>query len=264
MTIENRIDGAILSLVDIDALKHQVSAAEWARDYAKAIVEAVQVPLMVLDEDMRVLSANQAFYQAYGASVAETVAKSLFELNGGAWDMPGAAGLAGQMLARNTLLEGLGARARLPPRGKEEDVALRRAPSIHPPACPCSCSPSRTSPSASSGELERAELLARCAAGEGGGRAGQPREGPVPGHPVPRAPHAALHHADAGAAPAPMADGRCQAQARGRGHRAEHARRRRSSSMICSTSRASSTGKLRMQLQTSRPARWWSRPRSRA
>jgi two-component system CheB/CheR fusion protein len=106
-TTENRIDGAILSLVDIDALKHHVSQVEWARDYSTGIVEAVQVPLMVLDKGMCVLSANKAFYQAYGASAAETVSKSLFELSGGAWDVPELRTALGQMLEKNTLLQGL-------------------------------------------------------------------------------------------------------------------------------------------------------------
>ncbi|MCP3137387.1 CheR family methyltransferase [Pyxidicoccus xibeiensis] len=106
-TTDHRIDGAILSLVDIDALKHHVSQVEWARDYASGIVEAVQVPLMVLDADMRVLSANHAFFQAYGGSPAETVAKPVFELSGGAWDVPELRASLGQMLARNTSLQGL-------------------------------------------------------------------------------------------------------------------------------------------------------------
>ena len=117
-TTENRIDGAILSLVDIDALKHHVSQVEWARDYATGIVEAVQVPLMVLDAELRVLSANKAFYQAYSASASETVASSLFALCGGAWDVPELRGSLGQMLARNTQLQGLELEHVFPQEGK--------------------------------------------------------------------------------------------------------------------------------------------------
>ncbi|MFL5349259.1 MAG: chemotaxis protein CheB [Hyalangium sp.] len=106
-TTENKIDGAILSLVDIDALKHHVSQVEWARDYATGIVEAVQVPLMVLDESMRVISANRAFYLAYGASADETEKESLFALSGGAWDVPELRAALEGMLAKNTLLQGL-------------------------------------------------------------------------------------------------------------------------------------------------------------
>jgi two-component system CheB/CheR fusion protein len=106
-TTEDTIDGAMVSLIDIDALKHHVRQVEWARDYAAGIVEAVQVPLLVLDEELRVLSANGAFYQAFGSSAAGVERKSLFELSGGAWDVPALRTSLGEMLAKNTLLRGL-------------------------------------------------------------------------------------------------------------------------------------------------------------
>ena len=106
-TTEDKIEGAMVSLIDIDALKHHVREVEWARDYAASIVEAVQVPLLVLDKDLRVLSANGAFYQAFGASAAEIERKSFFELSGRAWDVPALRTSLGEMLARNTLLRGL-------------------------------------------------------------------------------------------------------------------------------------------------------------
>ncbi|MFP2906710.1 chemotaxis protein CheB [Pyxidicoccus sp. 3LFB2] len=106
-TTEGRIDGAMVSLIDIDALKHHVRQVEWARDYAASIVEAVQVPLLVLDEELRVLSANRAFHQAYGAAASEVEQQSFFALSGGAWDVPALRASLGEMLARNTLLRGL-------------------------------------------------------------------------------------------------------------------------------------------------------------
>jgi two-component system CheB/CheR fusion protein len=117
-TTEDKVDGAIVSLVDIDALKHHVREVEWARDYAAGIVEAVQVPLLVLDEDMRVISANEAFYQAFGSSVAETQKKSLFELSGGAWDVPSLRASLGEMLAKNTRLRGLEVEHEFPHQGR--------------------------------------------------------------------------------------------------------------------------------------------------
>ena len=83
-----KVDGAILSLVDIDALKHHVADVEWARDYAVDIVEAVQVPLVVLDESLRVLSANQAFYRAFETTEPVTTAQRFFELDERQWDIP--------------------------------------------------------------------------------------------------------------------------------------------------------------------------------
>ena len=116
-TADNRINGALLSLVDIDALKHNVSQAEWARDYATGIVEAVQVPLMVLDETLSVISTNRAFYQTYGGSAAETEKQSLFALSGGAWNVPELRAALGEMLARNTHLRGLELEHEFPQRG---------------------------------------------------------------------------------------------------------------------------------------------------
>lgn len=87
-TAGDRIDGAILSLVDIQDLKQELAAAEWARDYATRIVEAVQVPLVVLSGDLRIHSANAAYYGAFGGTAAETAGRGLFEIGGGVWDVP--------------------------------------------------------------------------------------------------------------------------------------------------------------------------------
>ena len=85
-TTDNRIDGALVSLVDIDVLKHDVSNAEWARDYAAGIVEAVQVPLVVLDQELRALSANEAFHLEFGVASESTEGKTLFDWEGGTWN----------------------------------------------------------------------------------------------------------------------------------------------------------------------------------
>ena len=53
------------------------SIAQWARDYARSIVEAVQVPLVVLDAALRVLSANAAYYGLFREKPAETEGQRL-------------------------------------------------------------------------------------------------------------------------------------------------------------------------------------------
>ena len=82
---DGRTDGAILSLVDIQDLKREVATAEWARDYARSIVEAVQMPLVVLDASLRVLSANAAYYRLFREDSARTEGHGLFELGTGEW-----------------------------------------------------------------------------------------------------------------------------------------------------------------------------------
>ena len=81
-----KIDGAILSLADIDALRHEVVDARMARDYARSIVEAVQVPLLVLDAGLHVLSANAAYHGAYPEGPVPIEGRDFFGLGAGQWN----------------------------------------------------------------------------------------------------------------------------------------------------------------------------------
>ncbi len=107
-TVDRRNDGAVLSLVDIDGLKRAVAAAELARDFATSTLAAVPTPLLLLDTELRVISANDAYYGAFRAPLGETERRSLFELLGGAWDSPAlheALAAAGKGAERRTPLE---------------------------------------------------------------------------------------------------------------------------------------------------------------
>ena len=106
-TIEGKVDGAILSLVDIDVLKRHVDQAEWARDYAVSVVDAVLVPLVVLDEQLHVISANDAFYESFGGAQSETEDRSFFALARGEWDIPALRTSLKDLFAKRTPFEGL-------------------------------------------------------------------------------------------------------------------------------------------------------------
>lgn len=84
--IDNRLDGAVLSVIDIDATKRHQAFVEHSRDYFRAIVDAVDQPLLVLDERGRVRSANRRFYEKYGMTAAETEGRDLSWIAEGRWD----------------------------------------------------------------------------------------------------------------------------------------------------------------------------------
>ncbi len=67
-TVDNRIDGAVITLMDIEALKKQVAASKRAQDYHTSVAETVQLPLAVLDVQLRLLSANSAFWEHFKLS----------------------------------------------------------------------------------------------------------------------------------------------------------------------------------------------------
>jgi two-component system, chemotaxis family, CheB/CheR fusion protein len=105
-TADNRIDGAVISFVDIDALKRGRDVATAARDQAQAIVETVRGPLMILDADLRVVSANRAFYETFQVADAETECRSLFDLGNRQWDIPRLRTLLEEILPRDGVVEG--------------------------------------------------------------------------------------------------------------------------------------------------------------
>ncbi|HJX29608.1 MAG TPA: chemotaxis protein CheB [Thermoanaerobaculia bacterium] len=87
-TRDNRIEGALLALVDIDALKRAAAEITEARDFADAIVETVQEPLLVLDAELRVERANRAFYDCFQVGRKETEEWFLYDLGNRQWDVP--------------------------------------------------------------------------------------------------------------------------------------------------------------------------------
>jgi two-component system CheB/CheR fusion protein len=87
-TIDNKIDGAVLVLIDIDDLKRSNAQLLEARDYAATIVETIWEPLIVLNSDLRVISANCSFYDMFEVSPVQTEQYSIFDLGNGQWDIP--------------------------------------------------------------------------------------------------------------------------------------------------------------------------------
>jgi PAS domain S-box-containing protein len=58
------------------------------RDFAESIVHTVRTPLLVLDRAGNIVLVNRAYLVAFKTSEAEVVGRSMFELLGGALDLP--------------------------------------------------------------------------------------------------------------------------------------------------------------------------------
>jgi two-component system, chemotaxis family, CheB/CheR fusion protein len=97
-TRDNRIVGAVASFVDVTELQQSQSRAAEARDYAEAIVRTVETPMLVLGGDLRVQSANPAFYQYFQVDEEQTGGQHVYELGNGQWDIPELRRLLEQLL----------------------------------------------------------------------------------------------------------------------------------------------------------------------
>ena len=92
-TADQKIGGALIAFVDITALR-------LAREYPAAIVETVPTPLVVVDDRLRVRSANAAFYSTFGATQPEVSDRELLDV--GEWRSPGLRARLEQVISTGT------------------------------------------------------------------------------------------------------------------------------------------------------------------
>jgi two-component system, chemotaxis family, CheB/CheR fusion protein len=101
-TAKNTIDGLVLTFLDISKMKEAERVVEAARAIAASIVETVREPLLVLDEQLRVVSTNQAFYRTFQVTQGEVELQLIYHLCSGAWNLPSLRRLLEEVLLKNT------------------------------------------------------------------------------------------------------------------------------------------------------------------
>lgn len=101
-TVNNIIDGAVITFIDITGRKHAEQMERDARVYAESIVDTVQESILVLDKDLRVISANSSFFSTFQVSHEETLNKFVYDIGNSQWDIPQLRELLEEILPRNT------------------------------------------------------------------------------------------------------------------------------------------------------------------
>jgi two-component system CheB/CheR fusion protein len=111
-TIDNVIDGAVVTFTDITGFKEMERSLRESRDliqraqkYAKGIVATVREPLLVLDAQLKVLSANRSFYRNFLATPEATENENLYNLGNRQWDIPALRQLLEGVLSENKFFE---------------------------------------------------------------------------------------------------------------------------------------------------------------
>jgi two-component system CheB/CheR fusion protein len=104
-TTDNKIDGVVVAIVDIDSLKRSYEDARDAHEYAAAIVQTAPVPLLVLDSKLRVATVNQAFSRHFLMPDKDIIGTKIFALGSGQWSPPGLRELLEDVLPRNEFFE---------------------------------------------------------------------------------------------------------------------------------------------------------------
>jgi two-component system CheB/CheR fusion protein len=104
-TLENRIDGVVVTFTDVTAYRELEQESLAARAYAEAIVATIREPLLVLDSRMRVASANRSFHRTFRTSPATIEGRELYALGDGAWDAPELRQLLEKVLPENAAFD---------------------------------------------------------------------------------------------------------------------------------------------------------------
>jgi two-component system, chemotaxis family, CheB/CheR fusion protein len=101
-TSKNTIDGLVLTFMDITTMKRAEQVVEAVRGVAASIVETVREPLLVLDDQLRVVSANQSFYRIFQVTPREVEQQLLYHLCNGAWNIPALRRLLEEVLPKSS------------------------------------------------------------------------------------------------------------------------------------------------------------------
>lgn len=80
--IENGLEKALQELASIKMIEDQ------AREYSESIINTVREPLIVLDQNLRVVTASRSFYGVFKVNPKETVGQLIYDLGNKQWDIP--------------------------------------------------------------------------------------------------------------------------------------------------------------------------------
>lgn len=110
-SIESKDRFVLCSIVDGTLAKRLETEIRDAREYAENIVETVREPLVVLDSDLKILTANHSFFETFKVTAQETIGNFIYDLGNRQWDIPKLRVLFEEILPHDTVFNGYESRA---------------------------------------------------------------------------------------------------------------------------------------------------------
>jgi PAS domain S-box-containing protein len=136
---DGRLIGVVMTFRDTTDRRSSERLIQAAREFAEGIVSTVREPLLILNADLHVRSANRSFYEAFHVEPHETEGRYIYDLGDGQWDIPALRTLLEEIIPENTSFddfevehdfESIGPRTmllnarRFPPEGRWELILL--------------------------------------------------------------------------------------------------------------------------------------------
>jgi two-component system CheB/CheR fusion protein len=104
-TIDNVIDGVVITFEDITRLKNVQQESLDAQRFSENIIATIREPLLVLEAGMRVVSVNRAYCKFFKVTERETINKNIYEIGNHQWNNPQLKKLLGQVLPEKSFFE---------------------------------------------------------------------------------------------------------------------------------------------------------------
>ena len=105
-TQDNKIDGVVLALQDINAIRGANEQLKKSAEFFRGVMNTVLEPLLVLDVDLRIIMVNEPFLRTFKVSREETVDKFLYTLGNGQWNIPKLRTLLEDVLPKHQAVRG--------------------------------------------------------------------------------------------------------------------------------------------------------------
>jgi two-component system CheB/CheR fusion protein len=110
-TWDSKIDGAVISFQDIDAMKRNL---DQMHQHADTLIETAREAILILDHKLHVINANLAFYRDFEVSREETQNRPIYDLGNGQWNIPRLRELLENILPHNGRVEDFEVRHEFP------------------------------------------------------------------------------------------------------------------------------------------------------
>jgi PAS domain S-box-containing protein len=117
-TKPDEVSAVRIALSDISERMRSETALHNAREMTTNIMDTVHEPLLVLDDELKIVSASLSFYEHFGITPEETVGRKIFELGQGQWDIPELRNLLKTILPRSRILDNFAVEHDFPDVGK--------------------------------------------------------------------------------------------------------------------------------------------------
>lgn len=104
--------------IDINQFKHSIDLFKYSLDYAEAIVNTVREPLVILNKDLKVITANRAFYKTFNILSEKLENRPFYELGEGELNIPKFRNLLQRVLKKGTSFDDFEIEYNVPRKGK--------------------------------------------------------------------------------------------------------------------------------------------------